>query len=371
VTWCSRPVASRSRGPASTPPLTQSSPKAAAELNAWVDYLAHPETNGGPRIYRPVPGRELTPDMGTRHDIPSPRAVDTEADPNYHVVSALEGYATDPSELFKAAEAVSGVSEAAINEAYAALTQGCFTFPPSATDSPSAPPSGEGPAIPVRDGELYGELSQIRVDWMAMRHSMNSPEFIYAQVFEDDFIRFQVYVENGYLRVAEHLVKYRAIFQQAGADMAKVMDGLTQRFATYGQGKGLEIDLRSFLLTGLVEVACAVITGGLSTVFKVKTIAEVATQMVGDAGKTAKDNGQETNNPIDDHPLIIDTVKQYLDVMAKIERDTASAISDLSLHLHTKVVELEQRRRFQNDLTSVNSDMAPQFLDYTKRGWRV
>jgi hypothetical protein len=345
--------------------------KAAAELNAWVDYLAHPETNGGPRIYRPVPGRELTPDMGTRHDIPSPRAVDTEADPHYHVVSALEGYAADPSELFKAAEAVSGVSETAINEAYAALTQGCFTFPPPATHSPSAsPPNTSDTGGPVRDGEMYGELNQIRVDWVNMRLSIISPEGIYSQLFEDDLIRFQVYVENGYLRVAEHLVKYRAIFQQAGEDMAKVMDALTQRFATYGQGKGVGIDLRSFLLTGLVEVACAVITGGVSAAFRVMTIAEVATQMVGDAGKTAKGNGQETNNPIDDHPLIVDTVKQYLDAMAKIERDMAAAISDLSLHLHTKVVELEQRRLFQNRLTHVNSNMAPQFLDYAK-GWRA
>jgi hypothetical protein len=345
--------------------------KATAELNAWVDYLSHPKTNGGPRIYRPVSGRELTPDMGTRHDIPSPRAVDTEADPNYHVVSALEGYAADPSELFKAAEAVSGVSEAAINEAYAALTQGCFTFPPPATQSPSAaPPSTSSSGAPVRDEGMYGELAQVRVDWLNMRRSIISVEGNHAQLFENDLIRFQISVENGYLRVAEHLVKYRAIFQQAGEDMAKVMDALTQRFASYGQGKGIDIDLRSFLLTGLVEVACAVITGGLSTVFKVKTIAEVATQMVGDAGKTAKDSGQETNNPIDDHPLIVDTVKQYLDAMAKIERDTAAAISDLSLHLHTKLAELEQHRRYQNILTNVSSNMAPQFLDYAK-GWRA
>jgi hypothetical protein len=343
--------------------------KAAAELNAWVDYLAHPETNGGPRIYRPVPGRELTPDMGTRHDIPSPRAVDTEADPHYHVVSALEGYATDPSELFKAAEAISGVSEAVINEAYAALTQGCFTFPP-ADDSPSAPPPGQGPPIPDRDGDLYDELSQIRVDWVTMRLSIISTEGIQAQAFENALIRFQVYVENGYLRVAEHLVKYRAIFQKAGEDMAKLMDALTQRFATYGQGKGFEIDLRSFLLTGLVEVACAVITGGLSAAFQVRTIGEVVTQVVGDAGKTAKEKGQEPNNPIDDHPLIVDTVKQYLEAVAKIERDTALAISDLSLHLHTKLVELEHRRLYQNKLTQANSDMAPQFLDYAQ-GWRA
>src|SRR5690349_15655171 len=112
--------------------------------------------------------------------------------------------------------------------------------------------------------------------------------------------------------------------------MAKLMDALTQRFASYGQGKGFTIDIRSFLLTGLVEAACAVITGGLSTVFRVKTIAEVVTQMVGDAGKTAKDNGQETTNPIDHHPAIADTVKQYLDAMAKIEREMAKAINDLA-----------------------------------------
>ena len=96
--------------------------KSAAELNAWVDYLSHPETNNGPRIYRPVKATNVHGQ--TLVDIPVGHPYDMENDPDYRVVSALDGFATVPDELFRAAQGVSGVDEAMINEAYAALTQG-------------------------------------------------------------------------------------------------------------------------------------------------------------------------------------------------------------------------------------------------------
>ena len=63
-----------------------------------------------------------------------------------------------------------------------------------------------------------------------MRHDWTGWEFLDSQLYEDDVIRFQVYLENGFLRVAEALVKYRAIHLQAGRDIAKQMDGVTERF---------------------------------------------------------------------------------------------------------------------------------------------
>jgi hypothetical protein len=174
----------------------------------------------------------------------------------------------------------------------------------------------------------------------------------------------ELYLENGFLRVAESLVKYRAIHQQAGKDIAKQMDGVTERFSKYQQSGDFSIDLKSLILTGIVEMGCAVLTGGLSAAFKVKSVGEAAIQMIGDGGKTYKENR------IDDNPLIFDTVKQYVAAVNQIESDAARAISDLWLDLHTRLAELENGRRYTNLNTKVSSDSAPQFMDYAKN-WRI
>jgi hypothetical protein len=213
---------------------------------------------------------------------------------------------------------------------------------------------------------MYAELSQVRTDWAAMRHDWVSWEFQDGQLFEDDLIRFQVYLENGFLRVAEALVKYRAIHQQAGKDIAKQMDGLTERLEKYQQSAELSIDLRSVILTGIVEIACAVLTDGASTAFKVKSLGEAAIQVIGEGGKSAK----YEDHQIGDNPLIFDTVKQYVAAVNQIESDAARAIGDLWLDLNSRLGELETGRRYTNKRTDVSSNSAPQFMDYAKN-WRV
>ncbi|MBP2320448.1 hypothetical protein JOF56_000833 [Kibdelosporangium banguiense] len=356
-----QPIPAPGINAATDPELAES----AAELNAWVDYLSHPETNNGPRIYRPVKATNVSGQ--TLVDVPVAHPYDMENDPDYRVVSALDGFATVSDELFRAAQGVSGVNEVMINEAYAALTQGCFTFPPPAGHSAAPAPTDRGPSSgPVRDPGMYAELSQVRTDWMAMRHDWVGWEFLDAQLFEDDLIRFQVYLENGFLRVAEALVKYRAIHQQAGKDIAKQMDGVTERFSKYQQSADFSIDLKSLILTGIVEVGCAILSGGLSAAFKVKSLGEAAIQVIGDGGKTAK----YEDHQIDDNPLIFDTVKQYVAAVNQIESRAARAIKELWLDLHTRLAELENGRRYTNLNTGVSSDSAPQFMDYAKN-WRI
>jgi hypothetical protein len=357
------------RQPASAPGINAATDpelaKSAAELNAWVDYLSHPETNNGPRIYRPVTAKDVY--GRTLVDMPSAKPLDIENDPAYRLVSALDGFAVVSDELFRAAQGVSGVNEATINEAYSAFTQGCFTFPPGPGHSAAPAPTDRGPGSgPVRDPGMYTELSQVRTDWLAMRHDWTAWEFQDAQLFEDDLIRFQVYLENGFLRVAEALVKYRAIHQQAGKDIAKQMDGLTERFSKYQQSADFSIDLRSLILTGIVEIGCAILTDGLSAAFKVKSLGEAAIQVIGDGGKTAS----YEDHQIGDNPLIFDTVKQYVAAVNQIESDAARAINDLWMDLHTRLGELENGRRYTNLNTGVSSNSAPQFMDYAKN-WRV
>ncbi len=339
--------------------------KSAAELNAWVDYLSHPETNNGPRIYRPVVAKNISGQ--TLVDMPFAHPVDLENDPNYRLVSALDGFAMVSDELFRAAQGVSGVNEATIDEAYAALTQGCFTFPPPAGHSAAPAPTDRGQGSgPVRDSGMYAELSQVRTDWMAMRHGWVGWEFVDSQLFEDDLIRFQVYLENGFLRVAEALVKYCAIHQQAGKDIAKQMDGVTERFTSYQQSADFSIDLKSLILTGIVEIGCAILTDGLSAAFEVKSLGAAAVQVLGDGGKTAK----YEDHQIGDNAFIFDTVKQYVAAVNQIESAAARAINDLWLDLNSRLGELENGRRYTNLNTAVSSNSAPQFMDYAKN-WRV
>jgi len=44
----------------------------AAELNAWIDYLYHPETNDGPRIYRHIdPNDPANPGSEAENRLPT------------------------------------------------------------------------------------------------------------------------------------------------------------------------------------------------------------------------------------------------------------------------------------------------------------
>lgn len=340
--------------------------KAAAELNSWIDYLSHPETNNGPRLYRPVVAKNI--DNQTLVDMPSAQPIDLENDPNYRLTSALDGFATMPDEFFISAKAIAGIDEGAISRGYDALAKGCFTFPPPSGLAANPNPAGGTKSV-TGDNQFYDELDVIRIDWNSMIDGWTAPEHLDSQLFQDDVIRFQVYVENGFLRIAEALVKYRMIYKKASQAMAVQMDGLTKRFATYQQNAALDIDWKSVVLTGITSLVCAVISGGAGAVLEVATLAEAGADMLGEGGKTTKPAPTE-ENPIDDHPFIKDTVIQYVAHMAKIEKDAASAINDLWMNLNSRTGELEQARRYTNKDTNVSSDSAPQFMDYA-RDWRV
>ena len=343
--------------------------KAAAELNAWIDYLSHPETNNGPRLYRPVVAKNIN--NQTLVDMPAAQPLDLENDPNYRLTSALDGFATMPDEFFISARAIAGIDEGAISKGYDALAKGCFTFPPPSGLAANPDPKGSGTKTVTGDNQFYDELDVIRIDWNSMIDGWTAPEHLDSQLFQDDIIRFQVYVENGFLRIAEALVKYRMIYKKASEAMAKQMDGLTQRFATYQQGAALDIDWKSIILTGITSLTCAIISGGASAVLEVATLAEAGADMLGEGAKTTKSvDVPKSDNPIDDHPFIKDTVIQYVANMAKIEKDAASAINDLWMNLNSRLGELEQGRRYTNKDTQVSSNMAPQFMDYA-RDWRV
>jgi hypothetical protein len=342
--------------------------KAAGELNAWVDYLSNPTTNNGPRLYRPTVEKNIS--NQTLVDMPAAKPLDLENDPNYRVVSALDGFATMPDEFFVSAKAIAGIKESELSKAYDALTKGTFTFPPPADHVSGASTKDGTPPAPVRASDLYDELGQIRIDWLSMRSGWTSNENLDAQLFEDHVITFQVFVENAFLRIAEALVKYRMIFKEAGKAMATQMDGLTQRFTTYQQSANLNIDWKAIILTGITELVCAVITDGASAVFEVKTLATAGAQMLGEGGKSTTVDAPKDDNPIDEHPFLKDTVIQYVANMGKIEKDAASAINDLWMDLNSRLSQLEQGRRYTNKDTNVSSNSAPQFMDYAKN-WRV
>ncbi|TDP95061.1 hypothetical protein [Labedaea rhizosphaerae] len=344
--------------------------KAAGELNAWVDYLSNPQTNNGPRIYRPTVEKNISGQ--TLIDVPVFSPDNREGDPDYRAVSALDGFATMPDQFFIFAKAIAGINEATISQGYDMLTKGCFTFPPPADHVDTQPPPNATAEKPVRDGDLYDELGQIRIDWLSMRYGWTATEHLDAQLFEDDLIRFQVYVENGFLRIAETLVKYRMIYKKASEAMAKQMDGLTKRFADYGKDDGAPINWTSIIITGIVELVCAVLTDGVSAVVQASTLAAAGAQMVGEGAKgaTSAEKPKEEENPIGKHAFLKDTVIDYMKNMTKLEQDTAKAINDLGMNLHTRVSQLEQARRYTNKSTNASSDMAPQFMDYAKN-WRV
>lgn len=349
--------------------------KAAGELNAWIDYLSHPESNSGPRLYRPVHPGDQSPTGSKYVDLSVPSGpTDMDNDPSYTVMSVLDGYAADPAELFKAAQAVSGVDEGVVTKGYSNFLQGCFTYPEDQIPelSGKSPSGGTGasapaPTAPPRGQNCYPELSQIRGDWANIRNGWVSTENNDAQAYEDDFIRFQVYLESSFLKLGEYLVKYVEIHRKAGKDIATLMDHLTQQFAQYQpRSEGFTLDLKSFLITGIVELVCAVLTDGVSLAFQAKSLGAAGAQMVGDGAKTL----HPTDTPLQSAYFITEVVKQYLDAVNKIEQDVSAALARLKADLNNTMGELRNDRAYVSKITQKSSDQAPQFHDYSQ-GWRV
>jgi hypothetical protein len=337
--------------PATDPELA----KAAGELNAWLDYLFHPESHDGPRIYR---GRGLD---SSGHDITNidsemPRRMENlDQDRQYVTVSIIDAYQTDPGVFFRPAQAISGINESLVDSTYTKLTQGCFTY----NDPNKA--GGEGRLTSVK----YPELHPVRLNWMEMRKGWLGSQALAAHEYENDFIAFQVYTENCFYVVAEHLVRYRAIFQKAGEDIAKLMYAMTDTFAKhdyYRGGDGFKFDVWSIFVTTVVAAATTVIGGPVTTAVVLKT---AATELLGEALKTAESTSRKSQLLIEDQTYLRDSVKQYIDQVTNIERDVSHAVKDLYESLRIQVDKLRADRQYEAKPDSHTKTMwVPHYRDY-------
>src|SRR3712207_6646594 len=87
--------------------------RAAGELNAWLDYLFHPERHDGPRIYR---GHGVDRSGHPIEDSEMPRRMENlDEDRQYTTVSILDGYLADPGVFFRSAQAVSGIDDSVVD----------------------------------------------------------------------------------------------------------------------------------------------------------------------------------------------------------------------------------------------------------------
>jgi hypothetical protein len=328
--------------------------RATGELAAWLKYLFDPEKNDGPRIYR-----EKDPQYSGDHDAEMPRRMpNIDQEGTYEVVSVLEKYVADPSVFFRSAQAVSGIDEQVIQNTYAKLTMGYFTY----RDQRRAPAEHDRLAD-VR----YPEMHPARLNWMEMRQGWVGPLNLSAHEYENDFIPYQVYTENCVYVVAEHMVRYRAIFKKASEDITALTFALTDKFARpnpYGSG-GATFDLLSIVVTGLVVITTAVITEGTGITVGV-ALSNAVVEMLGEAVKTAKSNGTEHRTALEDHPRLQDTAQQYIDAVSKIERDTADAITQLRDSLRIELDKLRDKRMYASLPTDRerNSTQVPHYSDY-------
>ena len=344
--------------------------KAAGELNAWLDYLLHPETHDGPRIYRPL-HPETAPD---KTDFESPHRMppaDRDApyeDPReYRTVSVFEEFAGDTAQFFTAAEAVCGIDTTVIEPVFIKLTEGCLTWhregernmpEAEATDTNK----GQVPSTPP--DVTYKELTDTRINWVGMRKSWVAREDVYANAFEADFLDFQLLTENCLYTVAEHIVRYRAILHKAGEDIATLMEAMTAlcaKPAPEGQGS---FNMFSVVVTGLVAVTTTVITAGAGGVTAAALLGAAAVEMVGEGLKTAEQKGAKKELVLDNAYYLRDVAKQYLREVEQIEREAATAIQDLYQSLQRELARLREARRHDMMPQSAVTDAVPFFADY-------
>ncbi len=335
------PIAVPGIGPTSEPELYD----AAAELNAWINYLLDPASNDGPRIYRPKGAAGRNPS-----DLEMPSRVDSlDAQPHiYDTVSVLDSYAGDVGAFFRPAQAVSGVLEPTVEATYNKLATGCLTW--SKEDVPRAPKAADpsGGAVgaapePVTDVD-YPELHPARLNWMNMRYAAGwvGTEVLAASEYERAFIKFQVLTENCVYEVAKHLVRYRAIFMKASQDMAKLMTALTEKFANppiQGAGGGVDFDLKSILISGIATALTTVLGGGVTRAI---ALGSAAVDALAEAAKSASPRTRQVHV----HPYFHDTVKQYIDGVNGIEREVADAVTELCDNMRVEVDRLRDRRRY-------------------------
>jgi hypothetical protein len=331
--------------------------RAAGELNAWLDYLFHPERHDGPRIYR---GHGVDRSGHQIEDSEMPRRMENlDEDSQYTTVSILDGYLADPGVFFRPAQAVSGISDSVIDATYKKLAVGCLTW---TSKNRKASKSSGDPGQPVTNVH-YPEMHPARINWMEMRNGWFGRTRLAAHEYENDFIPFQVYTENCFYVVAEHVVRYRVIFKKASEDITKSMFALTDTFAKhdwYGGGDGIKFDLWSIVVTSVVAAATTVVSGGAALP------AIVLIEAVGETLKTAeRDPKEKAQLLIEDHYHLRDSAKQYVDLVTKIERDTVDAVKQLYESLRVEVDKLRDQRKYQVTPNSTGESMwVPRLRDY-------
>ncbi|MCE7004113.1 hypothetical protein LWC34_14905 [Kibdelosporangium philippinense] len=164
--------------------------RASAELNSWVEYLLAPATHNGPRIYRAT-GVDDSGSVPPDAEMPQ-RMPNLDADPLYQTVSVIDGFAADPGALFRSAEAVAGVQDAAIDSVYQKLVTGYFTW-----QHPSQGGGRDGSKIVNAAPHVkYNEECSVRDDWTEMKEGWFGRARTSAYEYEKDFIRYQVYTES-------------------------------------------------------------------------------------------------------------------------------------------------------------------------------
>lgn len=343
--------------------------EAAGELNAWIEYLLHPESNDGPRIYRPLrspyPSEKET-EVPNRmppatHDAPyeDPR--------EYETLSVLEEFAGDTAQFFRSAQAVSGISTATIEAVYVKLADGFLTWSQKgerrmtvaeATDSgkPQMP-------WPVPDMK-YRDVTATRINWVGMRKSWVAKEDVWAHEYEGDFLDYQMRTENCVYAVAEHIVRYRAVLHKAGEDILALMEALTRLCPRPPQDAVGSVNLMSVAVTGVVAVATTVITGGASGV-TAAVLLSTAVEMVGEAVKTAE-RTKKKELVLDNAYHLRDAAKQYLTSVEQIEREVADALMELGDSLRRRLDQIRDAREYLPYGNGEITDKVPFYDDYRR-----
>lgn len=328
--------------------------KTASELVAWIEYLLHPESNDGPRLYRdrfkgptgePVPDAEFY--QRNEH-------LDSQSH-QYTAHSVLEGY-EDIKRFFYAAEAVSGIDENLIQATYQKLAEGCFTW--DLQDDKDV--KGDSPE---RIADVpYPELHPARLNWMQMRKSWQGDLDTRAHEYEGDYIRFATYTENCLYILAEYLAKYRAIFQKAAEDVNALMKGLMEQFeqsTKFRGGGGLTFDWKSIIITGLVAAVSTVLAPGATAALALRM---VAVNVIGEAVKT----GKAAEHKLGGQQYTRDVARQYLEAVDKIGAETVAAVTELAQAMRRAVNEVRDKREYQVKPTDGDkkSIYVPFYRDY-------
>ena len=338
--------------------------EAAAELNAWVQYLLHPESNDGPRIYRQngVTGSNPS-DMEMAYRV---HRLDDQAT-IYDTVSVLEEFADDPGCFFRSAQAVCGIDTEVIEETFVKLVDGVLTWhregDPSMTEA-EAVNENKGQVPWTAPDMKYMDVTNTRITWVGMRKSWVAKEDVWAHRYEGGFLDYQMATENCLYAVAEHLVRFRAIMHKAGEDILALMEGLIRLCPRPAPAEvQVSVDVKSIVVTGIVAATTTVLTGGAAGVTAAVLLGAAAVEMAGEAVKTAS---AKKDLVVGNKDYLRDVVREYLKDAEQIEREVAEALTDLGDSLRRRLDQIRQAREYRCYQESPITDKVPFFDDYRR-----